>query len=262
MCAAILGNDECWKLSTTYTHTHTHHRHTLNTYTHKATEAAWQELSISVIPVSWHVYYHDNNDSMKSSWELQVTTTGNNNNNKTAAHNTRQVWLTTIFTIQTLCSQQQQVSGSPSSADVVDGVAFLSRDRRLLNTRDEIFIWLYQLNQPAPSQTSSMKCITVSHLCGVERKWSSLSVDSVCHSIWMNYYSSALFCAGVKCGLLCKKWWQAISKTVHPLLSLSQGSDQTVLHSSFPNCTFFFSDVSAALAVVPERVTMETRFLE
>lgn len=29
-------------------------------------------------------------------------------------------------------------------------------------------------------------------------------MDGRCHNIWLNYYSSVLCCAGVKCGLLCK----------------------------------------------------------
>lgn len=90
----------------------------------------------------------------------------------------------------------------------------------------------------SPSQSSSIKRITLSHLCGVERKWSPFSADSVCVS---HYLAQLLF----QCSLLCrcqvaycaKKWWQAISKTVHPLLSVSQASDQTVLHSKL----YFFS---------------------
>lgn len=77
-----------------------------------------------------------------------------------------------------------------------------------------------------------------------------------------------LWCAGVKCGLLCKKWWQAISKAVHPPHSANKGLDITVVHLSFPNCAFFFfliysgwtECVLAALATELEWVKGNTFF--
>lgn len=64
-------------------------------------------------------------------------------------------------------------------------------------------------------------------------------MDGVRNNIWLNYYSSVLCCAGVKCGLLCKNDDRPFLKNCPP--TTLKGLDVTVTHLSFPNSVFFFS---------------------
>lgn len=85
-------------------------------------------------------------------------------------------------------------------------------------------------------------------------------MDGVRNNIWLNYYSSVLCCAGVKCGLLCKNDDRPFLKNCPP--TTLKGFDVTVTHLSFPNCVFFFflwwtEYVLAALAAVLEWVKVK-----
>lgn len=107
-------------------------------------------------------------------------------------------------------------------------------------------------------QCSCMKCIKVSHLCKMDRKSSFIYVDGVCHNIWLNHYSSVLCYEGVKCGLLFRKWWRAISKNCPPT-TFSQrgvGCNRYALDLSklYSFCFGWTECVLAALAIVLEWV--------